>query len=102
MAELGGDVGEHGCVARSGAVEPDVTSIAATVYGADGEIVAALSVLAPSYRMTRHRVEACGRAVARQAAELSESLGYAGPVSTVPTVSAAVVSAVSAESGAAV
>jgi len=75
-AALRGDVGEHGYVARSGAVEPDVTSIAAPVHGADGEIVAALSVLAPNYRMTARRVEACGRAVARRAAELSESLGY--------------------------
>ena len=39
---------QRGYVARAGAVEPDVTSIAAPVYGADGEIAAALSVLAPS------------------------------------------------------
>ena len=85
-AVLRGEVGEHGYVARTGAVEPDVTSIAAPVYGADGEIVAALSVLAPNYRMTPGRVEACGRAVAREAAGLSESLGYAGPVSAVSSV----------------
>ena len=78
-AVLRGDVGEHGYIARTGAVEPDVTSIAAPIYGPDDEIVGALSVLAPNYRMTPHRVEACGRAVAREAAELSESLGYAGP-----------------------
>jgi DNA-binding IclR family transcriptional regulator len=77
-AALRGEVGEHGYIARTGAVEPDVTSIAAPVYGAAGEISAALSVLAPTYRMTPPRVEACGRAVARHAAELSHSLGYFG------------------------
>jgi DNA-binding IclR family transcriptional regulator len=74
-AALGGQVDSSGYVARSGAVEPDVTSIAAPVFGADGEIVAALSVLAPTYRMTAQRIEACGRAVARHAAELSRGLG---------------------------
>jgi DNA-binding IclR family transcriptional regulator len=77
-AALRGDVGDGGWIARTGAVEPDVTSIAAPVYGAGGEISAALSVLAPTYRMTAHRVEACGRAVARHASELSHSLGYFG------------------------
>jgi DNA-binding IclR family transcriptional regulator len=74
-AALGGEVGEHGYIALTGAVEPDVTSIAAPVYGPDDQIAAALSVLAPSYRMTARRIEACGRAVARHAAELSRSLG---------------------------
>ena len=75
-AALGGDVGPHGFVARTGAVEPDVISIASPVYGAGGDIVAAISVLAPSYRMTPRRVEAYGRAVARHAAALSRELGY--------------------------
>ncbi len=74
-AALRGEVDEHGYVAQSGAVEPDVTSIAAPVYGADGEIAAALSVLAPSYRVTARRIDACGRAVAGHAAELSQGLG---------------------------
>ena len=74
-AALRGDVGTHGYIARTGAVEPDVTSIAAPVYGADGQISAALSVLAPNYRTSPRRIEACGRAVARHAAELSRSLG---------------------------
>ena len=74
-AALHGAVGDGGYVARAGAVEPDVTSIAAPVYGADGEIAAALSVLAPNYRTSPGRIEACGRAVARHATELSRSLG---------------------------
>jgi len=74
-AALRGAVGADGYVARAGAVEPDVTSIAAPVYGADGQIAGALSVLAPNYRTSAGRIDACGRAVARHAAELSRSLG---------------------------
>jgi DNA-binding IclR family transcriptional regulator len=74
-AALRGAVGEGGYVARAGAVEPDVTSIAAPVYDADGKIAAALSVLAPNYRTSSRRIDTCGRAVARHAAELSRSLG---------------------------
>jgi DNA-binding IclR family transcriptional regulator len=74
-AALSGEVGPEGYVARAGAVEPEVTSIAAPVYGPDGQIVAALSVLAPTYRVTDRRVAACGRAVARHAGELSRGLG---------------------------
>jgi IclR family transcriptional regulator, KDG regulon repressor len=74
-AALRGEVEADGYVARAGAVEPDVTSIAAPVYGAGGDIAAALSVLAPSYRMTPRRIAACGSAVARHATELSRSLG---------------------------
>ena len=75
---LRGAVDGSGYVARMGAVEPDVTSIAAPVYGADGEIAGALSVLAPSYRVSRRRIQTCGLAVAGHAAELSRSLGAPG------------------------
>jgi DNA-binding IclR family transcriptional regulator len=74
-AALRGALGSSGYVARAGAVEPDVTSIAAPVYGADGEIAAALSVLAPNYRTSPGRIDFCGQAVARHAFELSRSLG---------------------------
>jgi len=72
---LRGALNERGYVARAGAVEPEVTSIAAPVFGAGGEIAAALSVLAPTYRTPASRVDWCGRAVSRHAAELSRSLG---------------------------
>jgi DNA-binding IclR family transcriptional regulator len=74
-AALRGAVDGRGYVARVGAVEPEVTSIAAPVFAATGEIAAALNVLAPIYRTPPRRVDACGRAVARHAAELSRSLG---------------------------
>jgi DNA-binding IclR family transcriptional regulator len=79
-AALRGAVGEGGYVALTGAVEPDVTSIAAPVSGPDGQIAAALSVLAPNYRTSARRVEACGLAVARHAGDLSRSLGAPGRV----------------------
>jgi DNA-binding IclR family transcriptional regulator len=75
---LRGALDGSGYVARVGAVEPDVTSIAAPVYRADGGIAGALSVLAPSYRVPRHRIDAFGRVVAGHAAELSRSLGAPG------------------------
>ena len=75
---LRGALRGRGYVARMGAVEPDVTSIAAPVYRADGAIAGALSVLAPSYRVSRRRIETYGRAVSRHAAELSWSLGAPG------------------------
>jgi DNA-binding IclR family transcriptional regulator len=74
-AALRGSLDGAPYAARTGAVEPDVISIAAPVHGPTGEITAALSVLAPAYRMTPRRVRECGRAVARHAAELSRDLG---------------------------
>ncbi len=78
-AALRGELDATGYVARAGAVEPEVTSIAAPVFGADGEIVAALSVLAPTYRATARRIASCGRAVAHHAGELSRELGAGAP-----------------------
>jgi len=75
-AALRGAVDPAGYATQAGAVEPEVISIAAPVYGAGGEIAAALSVLAPEYRTTARTVESCGRAVARHAGELSHELGY--------------------------
>lgn len=74
-AALRGDLGAGGYATRSGAVEPEVTSIASPVYGPDGAICAAISVLAPTYRTTQRRVGLLGRAVARHAQSLSASLG---------------------------
>jgi len=74
-AALRGALDGLGYVARTGAIEPEVISIAAPIYGHDGQIAAALSVLAPAYRNPSSRIEACGLAVARGAAALSRELG---------------------------
>ena len=74
-AALRGSLDGRLYVARTGAVEAEVISIAAPVYGPGGAVTAALSVLAPAYRMTPRRIETCGDAVARHATALSGSLG---------------------------
>jgi DNA-binding IclR family transcriptional regulator len=72
---LAGRVEPDGFCARSGTIERDVTSIAAPVYGAAGEVVAALSLLAPSYRTTAADIRRYGASLAAHAAELSAALG---------------------------
>lgn len=74
-AALAGELPGEGFASVNGAVEPDVTSIAAPVWGPDGTIVAAINVLAPTYRTPPGRIAFCGRAVTRHAAELSGGLG---------------------------
>ncbi len=85
-AALAGEVDGDGYVAITGAVEPDVTSIAAPVYGADGTVVASISVLAPSYRTPPGRVASCGAALAGHAAELSGALGAIVPPGSGPVL----------------
>ena len=77
-AALRGAVGEGGYVARAGAVEPDVTSIAAPVYGADGKIAAALERARAELPGLAGADRCVRRAVAGHAAELSRSLGAPG------------------------
>ena len=71
-AALDGATGPEGFVVRRSSVEPDVTSIAAPIHGDGGEIIGALSVLAPRYRTTEAQEQTYGRAVAAHARELSE------------------------------
>ena len=77
-AALSGHVaaGEYSVVCQ--AVEPDVTAIAAPVRGpgddsGEAKIVAALSVLAPSYRISPERSQTIGRLVADQATRVFSS-----------------------------
>jgi DNA-binding IclR family transcriptional regulator len=83
-AALAGRVGRGGYVVCAGAVEPDVTSIAAPLRGADGQIAAAINLLAPTYRTPRLRAGQLGRVLAAHAAELSQCLGAPGPPSVRP------------------
>jgi DNA-binding IclR family transcriptional regulator len=72
---LRGRAGPKGFVARSGAVEPEVTSVAAPLYGPGDQIVGAISVLAPTYRTPARRASFLGRTLVRHARQLSLSLG---------------------------
>jgi DNA-binding IclR family transcriptional regulator len=83
-AVLLGKIPAQGYVAMHDAVERDVSAIAAPVYGADGEIVAALSIAAPTYRMGRHEMQRYARLLLDAAAHLGQELG-AGAHATAAT-----------------
>jgi DNA-binding IclR family transcriptional regulator len=74
-AALRGDVGERGYVSTAASVEPDVTAVAAPVHGPGGEIVAALSVIAPTYRTSEADARRIGAALVAHARALSHELG---------------------------
>ncbi|MBS1678901.1 MAG: IclR family transcriptional regulator [Actinobacteria bacterium] len=74
-AALTGDVDASGYAWTEGSVEPDVVAVAAPVRGASGGIIAALSVLAPSYRTDRAKIEEIGACLVEHCRALSEGLG---------------------------
>ena len=57
-------------------LEPGLIAVAVPVHGYDGAVVAALSVLAPTNRMSREQVAAAAEACTGEAAGLSAVLGY--------------------------
>jgi DNA-binding IclR family transcriptional regulator len=57
-------------------IEPDVTAVAAPVFGADGRVACAISVIAPSYRTTDDDVAAHGEALVGHATAMSTELGW--------------------------
>lgn len=66
---LGGGTPETGFVVVSNGIEPDVTAIAAPVLSGS-QVIAALSVVVPSYRITDEGVQRIGRLVAARAAAI--------------------------------
>ena len=74
-AALAGNVSDPGYAVSRGALEPDITSIAVPVRDYHGDVVAALSILAPSYRTDEDDVERYGRLLVEHAAALSPALG---------------------------
>lgn len=74
-AALAGEVGSDGYAVSRGALEPDITSIAAPVRDYHHEVVAALSILAPSYRTDDQDAERYGVLLVQHAAQLSLALG---------------------------
>lgn len=59
-------------------LEEGLNAVAAPVRGADGQLVAALCVSAPSYRLTSGDVEEVGKLVSAGALEVSRRLGFVG------------------------
>ena len=74
-AALAGKVSAHGYAVSRGSLEPDITSIAVPVRDYGHAIIAALSILAPSYRTDDHDVERYGALLVEHATALSLSLG---------------------------
>lgn len=75
-AALAGSVQRDGYAVSRDSLEPDITAIAAPVRDHHGEIVAALSILAPSYRTGDRDVERYGRLLVEHATALSIASGY--------------------------
>jgi DNA-binding IclR family transcriptional regulator len=74
---LQGRTGEKGWISMRDAFEPDVSAAAAPVRGPDGDIVGALSVIAPTYRTSDDDLASFGRALVSHANALSLALGAA-------------------------
>ncbi|MEY4173400.1 MAG: hypothetical protein RI900_565 [Actinomycetota bacterium] len=78
-AALAGRVAADGAATRSDAVEPGVTAVSAPVHGVDGRIVAAISVVGPSFRLTGTALQHAQACVAQQARTLSAAAGAPAP-----------------------
>jgi DNA-binding IclR family transcriptional regulator len=72
-AALDDAVGSAGYAVSRGALEPEIISVAAPVRDHHNEVVAALSILAPSYRTTDGDAERYGRLLVEHAGVLSLS-----------------------------
>lgn len=73
---LAGDVDRDGVAVRVDAVESGVTAVSAPVHDGSGLVVAALSVVGPSFRLCDDVLVAARRAVAANATALSRSAGH--------------------------
>lgn len=72
---LEGKVGEQGFArSRATAIEPDAAAVAAPVIDRSGEIVGAISVIGPSFRMSDEQLQSYGVFIRKQALELSSQL----------------------------
>ena len=74
-ADLAG-VRARGYAVTDEELEPGLIAVAAPVRGYDGAVIAALSVSAPTTRMTRERVPVAAGHCVQEAAGLSAVLGY--------------------------
>ena len=73
-AALMGNVGEQGYVATRRTIEPDVSAVAASVRGVGGEVVASISITAPTYRVSDEQLSRYGMLVADAARCISRAI----------------------------
>ena len=74
-AALAGEVSARGYAVSRGSLEPDITSVAVPVRDYQHKIVAALSILAPSYRTDDDDIQRDGALLLEHARALSLALG---------------------------
>ncbi len=67
---------ERGYASAVDELEQGLAAIAAPVFGPDGNAVAALSISAPTIRLTRERIVELAPQLITQAAQVSERLGH--------------------------
>ncbi|MDE3129535.1 MAG: IclR family transcriptional regulator, partial [Acidobacteriota bacterium] len=76
-AALAGSLGRSGYAVSRGLFEPDITAVAVPVCDYHGQIIAALSIIAPSYRTDDSDAARYGLLLVEHAAALSSALGAA-------------------------
>lgn len=76
-----GDVGDQGHTASRQTIESGVTAIAAPIHGVTGEIIGAISVTGPTFRIADATVARIGALVTARAQELSGQLGHVAAAS---------------------
>ena len=74
-AALAGNVESDGVAVRLDAVEPGITAVSAPVRDRSGKVLAAVSVVGPSFRLTGEQLRAARVAVAVTAAAIQQALG---------------------------
>src|SRR5262249_19131242 len=78
-AVLLGNVPPAGYVATRKTIEPDITAIAAPLYAPGGQIIASLSITAPTYRITDHKLTQFARLLVDGASRVSQLLNGGRP-----------------------
>lgn len=74
-AALAGKVESDGVAVRLDAVEPGITAVSAPVHDGSRKVVAAVSVVGPSFRLTDGSLAAARYAVAKCACAIEQALG---------------------------
>ena len=75
-AALAGRVDADGVAMRLDAVEPGTTAVSAPVRDSSGKVVAAVSVVGPSFRLLENELAAARTAVAECAKAIERAAGY--------------------------
>lgn len=77
-AVLRGQTDADGCVATRATLEPGVTAVSGMLRGPGGTVLGAMSVVAPTFRVSDVDLERIRRDLAGHAEELSTQLGWPG------------------------